>query len=98
MGLAADHTKYWKELNASIFLPYTVGAGQPVALGCNYHTTWQRDKGMRFVLVEIKNGKARLKTRATNKDFWTPKHTLIFITTKHNKKKAEKFRPGILQQ
>ena len=32
-------------------------------VGCNYHTTWQSHSAMRFVLVEIKSDKARLKTK-----------------------------------
>lgn len=59
-----------------------------LVIGCNYHTTWQRNKAMRFVLVEIRGDKARLKTRNTNKDFWTPLSTLIFIETAHNQIKA----------
>lgn len=61
-----------------------------IIVGCNYHTTWQKHKSMRFVLVEIKGEKARLQTRNTNKDFWTNIKDLIFIETKHNKQKAIK--------
>ena len=50
-------------------------------VGCNYHTKWQRNKSMRFVLAEIKEDKARLKTRNTKKDFWTNVSDLIFIET-----------------
>lgn len=59
-----------------------------LVIGCNYHTTWQSNKAMRFVLVEIKGDKARLQTRNTKKDFWTNTNDLIFIETKHNKQKA----------
>lgn len=59
-----------------------------LVIGCNYHTTWQRNKGMRFVLSEIKGDKVRLTTRNTGKDFWTNAADLIFIETKHNKNKA----------
>ena len=40
-------------------------------IDCNYHTTQQSHSAMRFVLVEVKGDKARLKTRASKKDFWT---------------------------
>ena len=62
---------------------------QRVVVGCNYHTKWQRDKAMRFVLAEIKGDKARLQTRNTRKDFWTNISDLIFIESDYNKKKAD---------
>ena len=61
-----------------------------LVVGCNYHTKWQKFKGMRFVLTEIKGDKARLTTRNTNKDFWTNVSDLIFIETGHNIKKSFK--------
>jgi hypothetical protein len=61
-----------------------------IVVGCNYHTTWQKHKAMRFVLVEVKGTKARLRTRTTYKDFWTDVEDLIFIDTRHNKEKAKK--------
>lgn len=61
-----------------------------IVIGCNYHTTWQRNKGMRFVLAEINGDKARLQTRNTGKDFWTDVKDLIFIESDYNKRKAEK--------
>jgi len=60
-----------------------------LVIGCNYHTTWQSNKAMRFVLVEVKGLKARLKTRNTSKDFWTNIEDLIFIESDYNKRKAE---------
>jgi hypothetical protein len=60
-----------------------------IVIGCNYHTTWQRNKAMRFVLAEVKGDKARLKTRNTRKDFWTNVSDLIFIESDYNKRKAE---------
>ena len=60
----------------------------PIVIGCNYHTTWQSNKSMRFVLVEVYNDKARLITRASRKDFWTNVSDLIYIRTKHNNEKA----------
>lgn len=59
----------------------------PIQIGCNYHTTWQSDKKMRFILSEIKGDKARLTTRISKKSFWTNISDLIFITTNHNKDK-----------
>lgn len=47
---------------------------------------------MRFVLVEIKNDRALLKTRRTKKIFWTALEDLIFINSKHNRSKALKIK------
>ena len=58
-------------------------------IGCNYHTTWQSNKEMRFILAEIKGDKARLKTRRTKKVFWCDVKDLIFIDSFHNRKKAQ---------
>ena len=63
---------------------------QIIKIGCNYHTTWQSDKAMRFILVEIKDNKVRLQTRNTKKDFWTDIEDLIFIQTKHNINKSKR--------
>lgn len=60
-----------------------------IILGCNYHTKWQAKKSMRFVLKEVKDGKARLVTRVTRKDFWINLDDLIFIMSRHNINKAE---------
>lgn len=61
-----------------------------LVIGCNYHTKWQSNKAMRFVLAEIKDDKARLYTRRTKRSFWTNVSDLIFIETDHNKSKAER--------
>lgn len=61
-----------------------------IVIGCNYHTTWQRDKGMRFVLVAINGTKATLETRRSNKRFETNINDLIFIKTLHNTLKADR--------
>lgn len=61
---------------------------QRIVIGCNYHTTWQSNKAMRFVLSELKDGKARLTTRNSKKDFWTKIEDLIFINTPYNHAKA----------
>ena len=63
-----------------------------IVVGCNYHTTWQSDPKMRFILAEIKGDRARLKTRISQKDFWTDVKDLIFIQSGHNKRKAEKLK------
>ena len=60
-----------------------------LVIGCNYHTTWQSHRNMRFVLKEIKGDKAMLITRNTNKSFWTNASDLIFIETTYNKHKAK---------
>ena len=63
---------------------------QQLIVGCNYHTTWQSHSAMRFVLVEVKGDKARLKTRASRKDFWTDIKDLIFIDTNYNRNKGKR--------
>lgn len=63
-----------------------------IQIGCNYHSKWQSNKAMRFILKEIKGNKARLITRNTGKDFWTNIDDLIFITSRHNTKKAERLK------
>jgi len=55
-----------------------------IILGCNYHTKWQKEKGMRFVLHSVSGSVCLLKTRRTNKQFKTNIDDLIFIKTKHN--------------
>ncbi len=61
-------------------------------IGCNYHTRWQSNKSMRFVLSGLSDDKklAQLRTRTTGKVFWTSVEELIFINSLHNKQKAEK--------
>ena len=61
--------------------------GEPLVVGCNYHTTWQSHRAMRFVLVEVKENMAKLETRRTHKSFWTKTDDLIFIKTDYNKRK-----------
>lgn len=64
---------------------------QPIVEGCNYHTTWQSNKKMRFVLDKVlPNGKVALRTRRTRSYFTTNTNQLIFIKTKHNCLKAKK--------
>jgi len=63
-----------------------------IVVGCNYHTKWQSDHRMRFILVEIKGDRARLMTRTTKKDFWTDVKDLIFVQTKYNRNKAKNIK------
>jgi hypothetical protein len=65
-----------------------------LVIGCNYHTKWQSNRAMRFILKEIKGDKARLATRVSKKDFWTNVEDLIFIETDYNKNKAKKLTDG----
>jgi len=60
-------------------------------IGCNYHTKWQSNKSMRFVLQDVSEDmdKALLITRRTNKRFWTKVSDLIFIKSSHNINKAK---------
>ena len=73
--------KQWKEIGSAPFVKEEL----TLVVGCNYHTTWQSDKRMRFVLSELKGNRARLTTRTGGKSFWTDTKDLIFITTNHNK-------------
>ena len=63
-----------------------------LVIGCNYHTTWQKNPGMRFVLTSISEDgmTATLETRKTNKKFKTKVVDLIFINTSYNIEKAKK--------
>ena len=67
--------------------------GTPIIIKCNYHTKWQNNKNMRFVLGEVSGDRVRLYTRRTNKNFWTNKDDLIFITSNHNISKAIRLNP-----
>jgi hypothetical protein len=63
-----------------------------LVIGCNYHTTWQAHKAMRFVLsaIDKNTNRALLYTRHTKKCFWTSIDSLIFIETKYNQAKADR--------
>lgn len=61
-----------------------------IVVGCNYHTTWQTHKAMRFVLEEVDGNRARLSTRKTNREFWTKVSDLIFVDTPCNRGKADR--------
>ena len=80
--------EFLKDKNANGNLPIYNVNGSLIVIGCNYHTTWQSHKRMRFVLTEIKGTKARLQTRNSRKDFLTNIDDLIFIETGYNKQKA----------
>jgi len=77
-----------KEANEIIGIGLKNKIQENIVVGCNYHTTWQSDPRMRFVLVEVKDNKAKLKTRRTRKEFWTDVKDLIFIKSNYNKNKA----------
>lgn len=64
--------------------------GEKLIIGCNYHTTWQSHKNMRFVLTGLNDKYAELMTRRTGKQFWTDKNDLIFIKTSTNINKSKK--------
>ena len=88
--------EYWKELNSEIGNLQNSN-GNPLVIGCNYHTTWQSNKKMRFVLTDIiqsTNGglKAVLKTRTTLNMFTANLDDLIFINTKHNIEKSKLYK------
>jgi hypothetical protein len=61
-----------------------------IIVGCNYHTTWQSNKAMRFVLAEDLGETVVLKTRTTNKRFTCKKSDLIWIDTHCNNNKAHR--------
>jgi hypothetical protein len=84
--------EHYKELNSEFGINENTN-GEPIVIGCNYHTTWQSHKDMRFILSDMmyKNGKLRavLKTRRTKNMFTSDLDDLIFITTKHNIQKSK---------
>jgi hypothetical protein len=82
----------WKKQNANGDIPTHNAKGHQLVIGCNYHTTWQTHKSMRFVLTEIKGSKARLQTRNSRKDFLTNVDDLIFINSEYNKHKAKELK------
>jgi len=66
----------------------------PIIEGCNYHTTWQSNKDMRFVLYKVYGSLAILNTRTTRKVIKTDVSTLIFIKSNHNINKAKELLKG----
>lgn len=81
---------YWRQKNLKGDNPKKNIKGEPLVIGCNYHTTWQSSPSMRFLLLDIyaDKGKALLGTRNTNKTFPTGLDELVFINTKVNLEKA----------
>lgn len=79
----------WKIQNSKNTHPFINENGQPLIIGCNYHTKWQSHPSMRFVLTDIDGEKAKLQTRQSKKTFWTSINDLIFINTCYNQKKAK---------
>ena len=61
-----------------------------IVIGCNYHTKWQSNKSMRFVLRSVKDGKCMLGTRTTKKYFQCNIEDLIFIMSDYNIHKAKR--------
>lgn len=92
MAVPVWNKEKWKEQNFNGDLPMYNTIGSLLVIGCNYHTTWQKHRSMRFILTEIKGEKARLQTRGTKKDFWTDIDDLIFIESGYNKQKAQELR------
>jgi len=88
MGLTHTQAEF-KKMNRNSPI-YSV-TGELLVVGCNYHTTWQKHRNMRFVLTELKGNKARLQTRNTRRNFWTDTKDLIFINSSHNKNKAKDY-------
>ena len=82
----------WKMINQDDSIPLKNSSGNLIVLGCNYHTTWQSNKKMRFVLDYVFNTKVRLITTTTNRVFETHIDDLIFITSEHNINKAKEYR------
>ena len=84
------HTRAeFRKMNGNV--PIYSPTGMLLVIGCNYHTTWQQHKNMRFVLMELTEDRARLRTRNSGSDFWTDIKDLIFIDSNHNKDKAKDY-------
>ena len=69
--------------------------GDKIVIGCNYHTKWQSNKSMRFVLLEVNGDEALLGTRTTKKKFWTNVSDLVFIESQHNVNKSLRMNEDI---
>ena len=95
MSVPVWNKNEWIKNNEINTLPISNDNGELIVIGCNYHTTWQSHKQMRFVLVHINGNHAVLKTRNTRKCFTTSINDLIFIKSKYNKSKAIELRPSI---
>jgi hypothetical protein len=95
MGVPVWFKDKWKEDNKNPNLPLKNSNNQKIVIGCNYKTTWQNAKSMRFVLTEVAGERARLQTRSSGKDFWTDLKDLIFIPSGYNIDKAKELRPNL---
>ena len=95
MGVPVWLIDKWKEDNRDPNLPLENINGQRIVIGCNYHTTWQSNNQMRFVLSEVVGERARLQTRISGKDFWTDLKDLIFIRSGYNIDKGKELRPNL---
>lgn len=82
--------RVFEKRNQDDDFPKTNAKGRRIVIGCNYHTNWQSSRSMRFVLTDVKDGKAKLQTRHSKKTFWTELDDLIFIKTETNMIKAER--------
>lgn len=60
----------------------------PIVVGCNYHTTWQSHRNMRFILESVDGENAILTTRTSRNHIPCKVSDLIFIQSKHNTNKA----------
>jgi hypothetical protein len=61
-----------------------------IVIGCNYHTKWQSDRRMRFILKSVSGDQVVLTTRWGKKDIPAKVSDLIFIMSCHNKNKAHR--------
>jgi hypothetical protein len=95
MGVPVWLIDKWKEDNKDPSLPLKNSNDQKIVIGCNYHTTWQSNSQMRFVLTEVAGERARLQTRSSGKDFWTDLKDLIFIRSGYNIDKSKELRPNL---
>lgn len=60
---------------------------QSLIVGCNYHTTWQSNKRMRFTLKSVMGDKCILNSNNSG-NFESQTNSLRFIMSEHNKQKA----------
>ncbi len=81
-----------RERNRQPTLPLYNKHNQWIVCGCNYHTTWQSKRQMRFVLVGVIGNTAYLCTRITHRSFTTSLDDLVNIDTEYNRKKANELR------
>lgn len=89
-----NHWQYAKytQINKDESLPLKNETDNLIVVGCNYHTTWQSKRGMRFILDNVIGKKGKLITRNTDASFWVNLNELIFIQSTHNYQKAKKLR------